>query len=76
MDSVGPRKGERVEGGGDEAGGRERELGGGAKKVRQQSAVTTTTAKGSLSCLVRVFDCTHGFETFLQTGRRKAFLRS
>ena len=55
MDSVGPRKGERVEGGGDEAGGRERELGGGAKKVRQQSAVTTTTAKGSLSCLVLDF---------------------
>ena len=46
-------------------GGRERELGRGTKKVRQQSAATTTMAKGSLSCLVRVFDGTHGFETIL-----------
>jgi len=64
MDSVGPRKGERVAGGGDEVGGKNG-VGGSAKKVQQQSAAATTTAKGSLSFLVRVIDCTHGFESIL-----------
>ena len=34
-------------------------------KLQQQSAAATTTGKGSLSCLVRVFGCAHGFEIVL-----------
>ena len=34
-------------------------------KVQRRSAAATTTAKGSLSCLIRVFDCAHGFEIVL-----------
>ena len=34
-------------------------------KVQQQTAVAMTMAKGSLSCLVRVFDCAHDFEIIL-----------
>ena len=39
-----------------------RELEESAKKVQQQSAATTITAKGLLSCLIRIFDFTYGFE--------------
>ena len=42
-----------------------KELEESVKKVQQQSAAATTAAKGSLRCLVRVFDCAHGFEIIL-----------
>jgi len=42
-----------------------RELEESAKKVQQQSAAAIATAKGSLGCLVRVFDCAHWFEIIL-----------
>jgi hypothetical protein len=64
-DPVGPCKVKRAEGGGKKAGGGEEGVGERVKKVQQQSAVATTTAKGSLSCLIRVFGCTHGFEIIL-----------
>jgi len=52
-----------------------RELVEGTKKVQRQSAAATTTAKGLLSCLVRVFDRTHGFGIILQAGRRNVLLK-
>ena len=47
-----------------------RELEESAKKVQQQSSATTTTAKGLLSCLIRVFVLTYEFEIY-PVGRKE-----